>query len=316
MSYPWGHNRRFNAYANYFKNKFGGRVQKLAVDAGFNCPNRDGTVGYGGCAYCNNNAFNPSYCHPGKTIQEQIEEGIEFHKTRYRDARQYLVYFQAYSNTYAPLGELKEKYETALRHPGVIGLVIGTRPDCIDTKKLEYIQALAKQYFIVIEYGVESCYDQTLEYMNRGHDYKTAVDAIRETHRHGIHAGAHFIFGLPGETIDDMLLEARIISELPLHSVKFHQLQIVKDTLFARLYKQKPSLFQLFSLPGYLDFLVRFVERLNPRFIIERFAGEAPPRFLLTKSWGVRNYEILQKLEKRMEEQDVWQGKAWDGGTG
>jgi len=310
MAYPWGHERRFNAYSNYFKKHFGHRVQKLTLDAGFTCPNRDGTKGYGGCTYCNNNAFNPSYCNPRKSIQQQIDEGKEFHKIRYRRAGQYFAYFQAYSNTYAPLEELKKTYEEALSMPDVTGIVIGTRPDCIDQQKLDYLAELSQKYYVMVEYGVESCYNATLYSVNRQHSYEDSVQAIEETHKRGIRTGAHMMFGLPGESIDDMLEEAGVLSLLPLDSVKFHQLQIIRNTRMAEEYLRNPDNFYFFGLEEYLDFIVRFVEQLNPHFVIERIAGEVPPRFQLTEGWGdIRNFQILQKFEKKLEEYDTWQGR-------
>ena len=223
-TYPWGHNRRFNAYSNYFKKTFGERVQKVTIDAGFNCPNRDGSKGIGGCTYCNNDAFNPSYCVPDKTITQQIYEGIEFHEKRYRRANKFLAYFQAYSNTYAPLKKLKTIYDEALSIPGITGLVIGTRPDCIDDEKLEYFQELSEKYYIILEYGIESTNNDTLKKINRGHTFEEAIEALQKTKQYGIKTGAHFIFGLPGESKGYILGEAKTISSLPLDTVKFHQL--------------------------------------------------------------------------------------------
>ncbi|MCD4679655.1 MAG: TIGR01212 family radical SAM protein [Bacteroidales bacterium] len=313
MQYPWQHNRRFNAYAQYFKKQFGERVQKLTIDAGFTCPNRDGTLGVGGCTYCNNDAFNPSYCHSSKSIKEQIQEGIEFHANRYRRADKFLAYFQAYSNTYKPLDELKRLYEQALNRKEVIGLVIGTRPDCVDDQKLEYFNELSKEYYVIIEYGIESCYNKTLERIRRGHSFEQSKDAIKATSAMGIRTGAHLIFGLPGESREEMLKQAEIISKLPLNNIKFHQLQIIKNTPFADEYKNNPENFEMFSLEEYLDFIVKFLERLNPNIVIERFAGEVPPRFLAGPGWGsIRNDQFLNLLEKRLEELDTWQGKKYN----
>ena len=206
--YPWGHERRFNAYSNYFRSLYGARVQKVSIDAGFTCPNRDGTRGTGGCTYCNNDAFNPSYCIPEKSVSQQIEEGIQFHKWRYNEAVSYLAYFQAYSNTYAPVEKLRRLYSEALEYPGVIGLIIGTRPDCIDDEKLTLLKELSDKYYVAIEYGIESCYNRTLSRINRGHTFEEAVQAVEQTSALGIKTGAHFIFGLPGESrqeIEDFL---------------------------------------------------------------------------------------------------------------
>lgn len=310
--YLWGHNRRFNAYADYFKKIFGQRVQKVTIDAGFTCPNRDGSISLGGCTYCNNQAFNPSYCNPEKSIAQQIEEGIEFHEKRYRRSNNFLAYFQAFSNTHAPLETLENIYNQALEQEGIVGLVIGTRPDCIDNEKLDYFAKLAENHYVIIEYGVESCNNETLQLINRGHDFEKAIEAIEKTHQAGVHTGAHFIFGLPGEGISDWMQWTQIISQLPLDTIKFHQLQIIKDTPMAALFHEKPELFHAFSLPEYIEFMIDFLERLNPNLIIERFAGEVPPRFLEHALWGlIRNDQILQKIEKRLEERNTYQGKLF-----
>lgn len=309
-NFIWEHNRRFNSYSEYFKRTFGQRVQKISVDAGFTCPNRDGSLARGGCTYCNNNAFNPSYCDPAKPIDQQVLEGIGFHKVRYRRASNYLVYFQPYSNTYAPLGHLKKLYESALKQPGVIGLVIGTRPDCIDDEKLKYLQQLSKKYYIIIEYGVESIYNSTLNRINRWHTYEQSVEAIIKTADWGINTGAHFIFGLPGESRTMIMDSVNEISKLPLTTIKFHQLQIVEDTAMVKDYKDNPDDYELFSFEDYINFIVSFAERLNPKFIIERFAGEVPPRYLAGPGWGlIRNDQINIAIEKEFEKRDSWQGK-------
>lgn len=303
---------RYRSYSTYFKELFGGRVQKVTIDAGFSCPNRDGTVSIGGCTYCNNNAFNPSYCVPEKSVQQQIEEGIEFHANRYRRANDYLAYFQAFSNTHAPLEELKKIYEPAINHPKICGLVIGTRPDCVDEEKLAFFAELAKTKYIIIEYGVESVYDETLRTINRGHTYQQAADMINLTHKYGIHTGAHLIFGLPGETREMMMNSAKIISKLPLNTIKFHQLQIVKDTQMATDYQQNRNHYSLFTLEEYLDFIVNYISHLNPNFVIERFAGEVPPRFLISEAWGKLRYDqILVKIQTQLETLNLWQGKFY-----
>ncbi len=310
--YSWGHKRRFNAYAPYFKKVFDQRVQKISVDAGFTCPNRDGNKARGGCTYCNNDAFSPSYCNPSKSIDQQVLEGIEFHKVRYRRANSYLVYFQPYSNTYAPLSHLKQLYESALAQPGVVGLVIGTRPDCIDDEKLEYLQQLSKDYYIIIEYGVESIYNSTLDRINRAHSYELSVEAIKKTASYGINVGAHFIFGLPGESREMMMDSVSEISELPLTTIKFHQLQIVTGTAMAKDYSINPTDYDLFSFEDYINFIVNFTEKLNHNFIIERFAGEVPPRYLAGPGWGlIRNDQINVAIEKELEKRNTWQGKYY-----
>ena len=321
--FPWHDDRRFNSYSSYISREFGSRVQKISIDAGFSCPNRDGTISTGGCTFCRNDAFNPSYCKPEKSIRQQIEEGIEFHKRRYRRATSYLAYFQAFTNTHKPIAELEQLYREALSVPGIIGLVIGTRPDCITSEILEMLKTLSYQrsaypsyqrsaYPIIIELGVESPYDSTLSRINRGHDFATARNAIELVHSYGFPCGAHLIFGLPGETRKMMLDTANIISELPLTSVKFHQLQIFKDTKMADEYLANPADFHLFSLDDYIEFVIDFIERLNPNIVIERFAGEVPPRYLVSKPWlNLRYDQVLALIEKRLEERDTYQGRLY-----
>ena len=308
LGFPDG--KRYNSFVGYFKRKYGERLQKIVLDAGFTCPNRDGSVGRGGCTYCDNAAFHPSYSTPGKSIRQQLDEGIEFHKVRYRTTEHYLAYFQAYSNTYAPLERLRQLYEEALSHPQVVGIVIGTRPDCVDEAKLDYLAELAQKHVVIVEYGIESCYDVTLRRINRGHDFETARRAVEMTAERGIDVGVHFILGLPGETRQMMLDACRMINDLPVRSVKFHQLQIVKGTRMEREYAERPEDFERFSLDEYLDFFVDMLERLRPTLSIERFVGEVPPRFVNETPWGlIRNVELLRLLDRRLEERSTWQGK-------
>ena len=312
MLYPWGDERRFNSYSRYFTKQFGGRVQKISIDAGFSCPNRDGRISTGGCTFCSNEAFNPSYCRPEKSIKQQIEEGIEFHRRRYRRANKYLAYFQPFSNTYKPIEELKNIYEQALEVPEIVGIVIGTRPDLVDNGILQLLNEIQETHYVMLEYGVESVFDETLRRVNRGHDFATAERAICMTAEYGIPCGAHFIFGLSSENKGMMLRAAEVISRLPLTTVKFHQLQIFKGTKMAEEYIQHPEHFHLFDLEEYIDFVIDFAERLNPNIVIERFAGEVPPRFLVSEPWMKLRYdEVLAKIEKRMEEKDTWQGKKY-----
>lgn len=304
--------KRYNSYNEYFKRTFGSRVQKVSIDAGFTCPNRDGSIACGGCTYCNNKAFNPSYCDPAKPITQQINEGIEFHKVRYRRAMRYLAYFQTYSNTYAPIEKLQKIYGEALSHPLVIGVVVGTRPDCMDAEKLHYFSELAKNHYVIIEFGVETTNEHSLIKLNRGHTYASAAEMIRKTAALGIHTGAHLIFGLPGESQHEMLERASQISQLPLTTLKLHQLQIVKDTVMARQYREYPSNFNLFTLESYIEFIVKFIERLNPEIVVERFTGEVPPRFLMSPVWGnLRADQVAARIEQQMEKLDTWQGRLF-----
>ena len=313
MSYPWGDERRFNSYAAYFKRTFGSRMQKVTINAGFSCPNRDGTLSTGGCTFCRNDAFTPSYCQSTKNITQQIDEGIEFHRRRYRTAQRYLAYFQSFSNTYAPLERLRECYDEALAHPDIAGIVVGTRPDCVDEQKLDYFASLAQRKYVMLEYGVESCYDPTLKHINRGHDFATAERAIRLTAERGIHCGAHFILGLPGES-DEMLIEqVEKINRLPLTTIKFHQLQLFKDTAMAAEYDAAPDKFRFWTVEEYIDLFVEIVRRLRPDIVVERFAGEAPPRYHHTKGWGlVRNETLLMMLDRELERKDVYQGDIFN----
>ncbi len=312
MSFPWGDDRRFHSYKHFLTQKFGSRVQKLTLDAGFSCPNRDGTVGLGGCTYCCNDAFNPSYCSPTKSIAQQIEEGIQFHQNRYRRASGYLAYFQAFSNTHAPLEQLREIYRPAIEHPNVCGIIVGTRPDCVDAAKLDFFAELQKKIFVSIEYGIESCNNQTLLRINRGHTFEQAQQAIAMTAARGIHCAAHFIYGLPGETPQMWFDDLNRMNQLPVNGVKFHQLQIVKGTAMQAEFERQRSDFYPFTMDSYIDFIVKITERLNPDFVIERFAGEIPPRFLFVNQWGTVRYDVvLQRIEKRMAELDTWQGKFY-----
>lgn len=313
QKYPWGSMRRYNAFSTWFSSYFGERVQKVSLDAGFTCPNRDGTKGTGGCSYCSNDAFNPSYCSPDKSVTQQLEEGIPFHQRRYRHATRYLAYFQAYSNTYSGIEKLKELYSEALAYPGIIGLVIGTRPDCVDENLLDYLSELNRDHFLIVEYGIESVNDNTLKRINRGHDYETAATMVAMTAERGIRTGAHFILGLPGESRKEIIDSASVISRLPLNSIKLHQLQIFKGTVMAEEYAADPHKFELFSPSEYLELVIAFIERLNPEIMIERISSEAPPRFLADpRLWDLRTDEFLRLFEKRLEEKDTWQGRLYN----
>lgn len=304
--------KRYNAFTGYFREKYGCRLQKIVIDAGFTCPNRDGRVGTGGCTYCNNAAFHPNYSTPDKSVFQQLEEGIGFHKGRYRNTTDYLAYFQSYSNTYAPLEDLRKLYSEALQHPQVRGIVVGTRPDCVNDDILDYLAELAKEHVVIVEYGIESCFDKTLLRINRGHDFETARRAVEATAQRGLFQGAHFIFGLPGESVGEMMDMAKIINSLPLNTLKFHQLQIIKGTAMEREYESCREEFVEFTLEGYIDFFIDFLETLRPDLYIERFAGEVPPRFVNHTPWGlIRNTELIRLLEKRLEERDTFQGKLY-----
>jgi uncharacterized protein len=311
-SFPWGHQRRFNSYSEHIRKIFGARVQKLSVDAGFSCPNRDGTIAAGGCTFCDNDAFNPSYCVPQKSIRQQLEEGMEFHKKRYRRSSKYLAYFQAYSNTHAPLNVLKNLYEEALATENVTGLVIGTRPDCVDAEKLDYIAVLSRKHYLVLEFGIESCNNKTLQAINRGHTFEQAVEVLLQCKAREIKTGAHFIIGLPGESRAEIMEQASIIARLPISSIKFHQLQILRNTAMEKDFQQYPEKYELFALDEYIDFITSYIELLPPALVIERFTAEVPPRYRIAPDWDLlRTDQILQMIEAKLDEKDTWQGKRF-----
>ncbi len=302
--------RRFNSYSSHFRKLFGHRVQKVAINAGLSCPNRDGKVGVGGCTFCINEAFTPSYCTSQKSITQQIDEGIEFHLRRYRQATDYLAYFQSFSNTYAPLEQLKELYDQALKHPQIKGLIIGTRPDCVDEEVLDYLASLTSTHYIAIEYGVESTYDTTLEAINRGHNFATARWAIEQSAARGLQVGAHFILGLPGESEQMLREQIHTINSLPLTTIKFHQLQIFKGTQMAEQYDADPSYFHFWSAEEYIDLFIDMLEMLREDIVVERFASEAPVRYHYGRNWGLlRNQTLIAMLDKRLEERETWQGR-------
>ena len=311
MNYSWGSERRLNTYSDYFKREFGGRVQKITLDAGFSCPNRDGTCGTGGCTFCNNKAFNPSYNDPEKSIESQILQGMKFHKTRYRKATRFLAYFQAYSNTYSSLEQMQSLYEQALKVPGIIGIVVGTRPDCVDEDKLNYFQELSLKHYVTVEYGIESVINRTLQRVNRGHDVEKSLWAVRETARRGIRVGGHMIIGLPGEDRQDFLDSGRELSSWPLNNIKFHQLQIIRQTAMAREYEEQPREFVSFTLEEYLELMMEIVEQLNPSIVVERIAGEVTPGMGIREGWGIRYDRVLQAFEDLLEKHDTWQGKKF-----
>lgn len=291
---------QFKPYS--YSDRYGVRLQRLTLDGGFTCPNRDGTLGLGGCTFCDNAAFHPSYTQ-GKSIPEQIDAGIAFHSGRGRKADGYLAYFQAFSNTYAPIDVLRERYESALSHPAVKGLVIGTRPDCIDVEKLDYLASIKERGKIVeVEYGIESVYDATLRRINRGHDFACTRSAIQETASRGLTVGGHIIIGLPGETREMLLQEAEILNALPLDYLKFHQLQILRGTPMEAEYKEKPGNFLRPGPQEYIDLLAEIISRLRPDIAIARIASSVPPSFT-EAPWGLlRHDELVRRLTRQLEE--------------
>ena len=304
--------KRYNDFSSFIRRKFNTRVQKVSIDAGFTCPNKDGTKGVGGCTYCNNNTFNPDYCKPIKPIKQQINEGIEFFSKKYK-TQKYLAYFQAFTNTYAPLADLKKMYEEALDHEDVIGLVVATRPDCIKDEVLDYLEELAAAgNFIKLEFGLESTKNETLEAINRCQTHEEAIDAFKRADGRGLHLGGHLILGLPGETKEDMMNHAKMVSQLPINTLKIHHLQIVKHTMMAVQFKKTPEMFTFMELDEYIDFVVDFVEKLKPEIIIERFFSESPASMLIHPKYGLKNFEVKHLVEKRLEERQAIQGRLFE----
>lgn len=296
----------YNDYGAWMRRQFPFRVQKISIDAGFSCPNRDGHISHGGCTFCDNRTFNPSYCQPSKSITKQITEGKEFFRHKYPDMK-YLAYFQAFSNTYATLDTLQRRYEEALSAEDVVGIVIGTRPDCVSDEILNYLESLNQQTFMIVEYGIESVSDDTLRRVNRGHNFECSRRAIIETHNRGILTGAHIILGLPGESAEDNVRQADIISALPIDILKLHQLQIIRGTQLAAEYERQP--FNLYTADEYIDLCRRYIERLRPDMVLERFVSQSPKELLVAPKWGLKNYEFANRFVNYMKRMDSWQGK-------
>ena len=289
----------YKDYSHWIREQFPFRVQKISVDAAFSCPNRDGRLSLGGCTFCDSKTFNPSYCDRGKSITQQLEEGKAFFAKKYPEMK-YLAYFQAYSNTYAPLEELKRKYEEALAVDDVVGLVIGTRPDCVSDEALDYLQQLNQRTFLIVEYGIESANDNTLRRINRGHTFDCSRQAIIKAHQRGIITCGHIILGLPGEDEEEMLHQASTISQLPLDILKLHQLQIIKGTPLAKEYAAHP--FHVFSAEEYVNLVIRYVSQLRNDLVLERFVSQSPPNMVIAPKWGLKNHEFTDLLNKRIRE--------------
>lgn len=300
--------QRYTDFSAFLGRYFSGKVQKISVDAGFTCPNRDGTLGRGGCAYCNNRTFNPDYCAERESVTVQLEKGKLFFARKYPTMK-YLAYFQAYTNTYGELSELKALYEEALAVDDVEGLVVGTRPDCVSDELLDYLARLSQRSFVLVEYGVECTSDELLKRLNRGHDFACSSDAIRRTAERGIPVGAHLILGLPGQSREEMVAQAAELSLLPLNTLKLHQLQIVRGARLAKEYQENPSAFHLFSAAEYADLVVDFLERLSPDIAVERFASQSPKELLIAPDWGLKNYEFTELVKRRLRERDTRQGR-------
>lgn len=295
----------FNDYGSWMRSRFPYKVQKLSIDAGFTCPNRDGRLSRGGCIFCDNRTFNPPYCDPRKNVSQQISEGKAFFGRKYSGMK-YLAYFQAFTNTYAPLTTLKRLYEEALQDPDIVGIVIGTRPDCVSDELLDYLAELNTKTWVTIEYGVESANNLTLRRINRGHTFECSVEAIRKTHERGLTVGAHIIIGLPGENAEESLRQAPIISSLPINILKIHQMQIIRGTRLASMYAAEP--FHLYSVDEYIRLIANYLQRLRSDLVIERFVSQSPAELLVAPRWGLKNHEFTHLLVKYLAARGIHQG--------
>lgn len=300
----------YREFGDFLREVFPYKVQKISINAGFTCPNRDGTKGFGGCTYCNNQTFSPEYCHTEKSVTEQLEAGVRFFSRKYPEMK-YLAYFQAYTNTYDELDSLTSKYEEALACPGVVGLIVGTRPDCMPDALLDYFSTLSQKKFVMIEYGLESTLDRTLTRINRGHTHAESEEAIRRTAARNIYTGAHLILGLPGESREEILHHADRLSGLPVTTLKLHQLQLIRNTRMAKEYAEHPEEFHLYTTDEYIDLVIDFIEKLNPSIVVERFVSQSPKELLIAPDWGLKNFEFTAKVNKRIAERNARQGRLF-----
>lgn len=303
--------RRYRAWNEHVKARYGGRVQKVSVLGGFTCPNRDGVLGKGGCTFCNNASFTPGYLEPQQTITQQIDAGLSFLRRRYPGTQRYMAYFQSYSNTYGEMERLRACYEEALAHPDISGLAIGTRPDCLPDAVLDYLAELAHSHIIELEIGVESCNDAALARVNRGHTFATSVDAIERAAARGLEVTAHLMLGLPGESVDSMLDGARLLSRLPIQALKLHQLQIVRGTLLARDWQRDPQSVPLLGEEECISLLADFIEHLSPRIWLQRVGSEVPPSQKLAPDWNVRLSELAPRISAELARRGSWQGSRY-----
>lgn len=298
--------RLYNDYGSWMRRRFPFRVQKISIDAGFSCPNRDGKIGWGGCVFCDNRTFNPSYCDSKYSVAQQIDEGKRFFGRKYPDMK-YIAYFQAFSNTYGRLDHLKRLYEEALSQDDVVGIAIGTRPDCISDELLDYLERLSSQTFLTVEYGIESANDDTLRSINRGHDFECSRTAVVRTVERGIMTCGHIILGLPGEDRKESLRQAKLISDLPLTMLKIHQMQVIKGTKLAEMYAEHP--FHVYTVEEYIELIIDYIQLLRPDLVLERFVSQSPKELLIAPQWGLKNYEFTNLLVNRMKAVGAWQGK-------
>ena len=296
----------YNDYGTWIRRQFPYRVQKISIDAGFTCPNRDGRISTGGCIYCDNRTFNPSYCQRRHSVTQQLEEGKRFFAHKYPDMK-YLAYFQAFTNTYAPLSQLKALYEEALQVDDIVGIVIGTRPDCVSDELLDYLAELNQRTFVLVEYGIESANNDTLLRINRGHSFEQSQEAIQRTHQRSLLTGAHIILGLPGEDAAESLRQASIISSLPIDILKIHQMQIIRGTRLAEEFAANP--FHIYTVDEYIQLIAEYIQRLRPDLILERFVSQSPKGLLIAPHWGLKNYEFTNLLVNYLKQNKIYQGQ-------
>ena len=297
--------KHYNDFSTWLRRQLGCKVQKISIDAGFSCPNRDGTLATGGCVFCDNKAFSPAYCRGNKSVKRQVEDGISFFKRKYKDMK-YLAYFQAFTNTYAPVEHLKSLYEEALSIEDVVGIVIGTRPDCVSDDILNYLEELNRQTFMIVEYGIESTDNKILKRINRGHTYECSVRAIERTKERDILVGGHVILGLPGMTEEDCIREVERLNNTQLDILKLHQLQVVKDTRLAEEYLEKP--FKVFNIDEYIRLVATLIQHIRPDMILDRFISQSPAEMLIAPKWGIKNYEFANTLDNYLAKNNIYQG--------
>ncbi len=297
--------KHYNDFSTWLIRQLGCKVQKISIDAGFSCPNRDGTLATGGCVFCDNKAFSPAYCRGNKSVKRQVEDGISFFKRKYKDMK-YLAYFQAFTNTYAPVEHLKGLYEEALSVEDVVGIVIGTRPDCVSDDILNYLEQLNRQAFMIVEYGIESTDNEMLKRINRGHTYECSVRAIERTKERDILVGGHVILGLPGMTEEDCIREVERLNNTQLDILKLHQLQVVKDTRLAKEYLGKP--FKVFNIDEYIRLVATLIQHIRPDMILDRFISQSPAEMLIAPKWGIKNYEFANALDNYLAKNNIYQG--------
>lgn len=298
----------YNDYGTWIRRQFEFRVQKISIDAGFTCPNRDGRISTGGCIYCDNRTFNPSYCQRRLSVSNQLAEGKQFFARKYPDMK-YLAYFQAFTNTYAPIAQLKALYEEALQVEDIVGIVIGTRPDCVSDELLDYLAELNERTFVLVEYGIESTNNDTLLRINRGHSFEQSVAALERTHQRGLLTGAHIILGLPGEDAAESLRQAPILSQLPIDILKIHQMQIIRGTRLAEEFEREP--FHIYTVDEYIELIAQYIQRLRPDMVLERFVSQSPKELLIAPHWGLKNYEFTNKLVNYLKAKDIHQGQLF-----